>query len=254
MADVEEDEEEFSDEEDYGHDDSSDKDGKKKKQLIMAGGLVLGIIILAVVAAFFSGGFGSSKEEDENAESARKAKLVTGHGEVLTAAIPDLEPIPYPTEEANKAAKGDAAAKGEQQEADKATATGTMLANGEMVYTAGEAQEVGVANSAPGVVMVDQLQVEIGEHNEKRIEARILNQGGKFLHDVAVDILFLDSRGETVLARSVNPLVISGGLFGDKVQTLWPGRARKFIVDATDVPKSWSGALRPNVTSYSFVQ
>ena len=96
------------------------------------------------------------------------------------------------------------------------------------------------------------MKVQKGDNNVQIIQARIHNQSSKYLADVNLDILFLNSRGKTMFKRAINPLVVSGGLFGDKIQTLAPGASRIFIVDATEVPQGWSQEVNYTMVNYSF--
>ena len=69
-----------------------------------------------------------------------------------------------------------------------------------------------------------------------------------------VDILFMDDKDNILLRRSVDPLVVSGGLFGDKKKPLSPGESREFIVDATHPPSGWTDKLKAEVIYYQYAR
>ncbi|MBF0358218.1 MAG: hypothetical protein HQL70_06385 [Magnetococcales bacterium] len=234
-----------------GDSEADDKAKKKKKQIIIAGAIVgVVILIFIVVAMFFSGPEKSQAQIEEEEAKARKGMVVlTGYGELLVKKIPDLTPIPYSDDyekENEKSAPTPVAS------AKSGGVNRPVLPSGEVVYTAGDSTQVGKKENIPGVVLIDSLQVQKGDNNEQTVQARVQNQSSLFLAEVELDIIFLDGRGNTVLARGVNPLVISGGLFGDKVQTLAPGASRVFVVDATNVPPNWSGSVDYKMHSYRF--
>ncbi|MBF0194988.1 MAG: hypothetical protein HQL71_10540 [Magnetococcales bacterium] len=247
-----------SDEEvDPDDDDSSDEGGdseptpeqKKKKQLIMVGAIVAVVIVtLVVVGMFFSGPEKTQEQIEEEEAKARKGVIVlTGYGEFLFEKIPDLANIPYTDDTQQQDQLKDATA-----EKQITTGINEKLPSGEVIFTTGENKLPSKKQSDVGVVLVDNMKVQKGENNIQIIQARIINQSSKYLAEVHLDILFLNSRGKTMFKRGVNPLVISGGLFGDKIQTLAPGASRTFYVDATEVPRGWSQEVNYTLVNYSF--
>ncbi|MBF0455446.1 MAG: hypothetical protein HQL72_11600 [Magnetococcales bacterium] len=238
------DEEEVPEEGEEGGDSPQEK--QKKKQLFMAIGIVLGIVVIASVAYYFLSG-PSEGEGEEKEEGKRVATPLTGYGKLMVEAIPDLEAIPYPSQATQKA-KVVENATGDVSIIQKPV----VQANGEVIYTQGDTTQVGERHTMAGVVVVDQITVQTGEANEKRVQARVHNLSGRFLADLRVDMLFLDNQGRILLARGVNPLVVSGGLFGDKIRTLKPGSSRLFSLDATDIPTGWTGSVSAQVTGYWF--
>ncbi|MBF0445872.1 MAG: hypothetical protein HQL68_09790 [Magnetococcales bacterium] len=265
MADSELDEEEVSQEEvdppdEESYDDESSDDGggptpeqKKKKQLIMVGAIVgVVIVLLVVVGMFFSGPEKTQAQiEDEKAEKRKGVVVLTGYGEFLYEKIPDLANIPYADEVEQLEQTKDVTGAGEKK---ITIAKKSTLPSGEVVYTAGSNNIVGKKHTEDGVVLIANMQVQKGDNNEQVIQSRIHNQSSKYLANVNLDILFLNSQGKTMFKRAINPLVVSGGLFGDKIQTLAPGASRIFIVDATEVPQGWSQEVNYAVVDYSFVQ
>ncbi|MBF0446814.1 MAG: hypothetical protein HQL67_01290 [Magnetococcales bacterium] len=241
--------------EDFSEEEAQDPDSKrrneKKKQMIMAIALVVAIFLFSGVAYYFLSGSGVASEEGgERDEEGRRAGLrppkLTGHGIVLSKEIPDLPPIPYPRQ-------------GGEKEAAMADSSGMIqgeksvrLASGEVVYTLGDSEQTGTLQTAAGVVLIDQVKVQEGDNRERLLQARIHNLGSQYLSDVTLNIRFLSRTGQSVLERAINPLVISGGLFGDKVQTLSPGTSRLFVIDGTEVPGEWSGEISAQVVHYRF--
>ncbi|MBF0382171.1 MAG: hypothetical protein HQL69_14195 [Magnetococcales bacterium] len=246
---VNESDEESADDEDGGGELTPEQ--KKKKQLMLVGIIVGGMIVLLIaVGMFFSGPEKTQAQiEEEEAEARKGVVKITGYGEFLYEKIPDLANIPYSDEEEQQ----------EQMEEDDddggnrpAVMKKPKLPGGEVVYTAGAKKIIGKNKNQAGVVLVDNIQVQKGDNNEPLIQARIHNQSSQYLANVHIDILFLNSRGKTMFKRAINPLVISGGLFGDKIQTLAPGASRIFIVDATEVPKGWSQEVNYALVKYNF--
>ncbi|MEO5330920.1 MAG: methane monooxygenase/ammonia monooxygenase subunit B [Magnetococcus sp. YQC-5] len=101
-------------------------------------------------------------------------------------------------------------------------------------------------------VSVDQLAMVDMDTGEKRIKARLINHGHQKLTAAQVNIEFLNSSGQVVLSRAVNPLVVSGGIFGDQSEALAPGSSRPFYVLADDAPAGWSGKLGAKVMGFWF--
>ena len=228
----------------------SDEAAKKKKQMMMLAGLIVGVVLLLGIVGFFFSGSGSSEEEEEEGGYGGGVAVLTGYGELLIVKIPDLTPIPYSDAEDEKGQKSENGAESDKKNGNKSI----HLPNGEVIYTVGDQDQSGDEQTGGGVVMVDQMQVQNGENSEKLIQARVQNRGGRFLADVRIEVLFFNSRGKPILSRGINPLVISGGLFGDKVQTLAPGSSRIFFVDATDIPPGWSEDVSAKVISYRFAK
>jgi hypothetical protein len=261
VADSELDEEEVSQEEVDSSDEESSEDEeggggptpeqKKKKQLIMVGAIVGGVIVLLVVVSmFFSGPEKSQAQIEEEEAKARKGVVVlTGYGEFLYEKIPNLANIPYSDEAEQQKQIKEVSSKGRNK---NVVVKKPKLPGGEVVYTTGATKKVVKQYTDDGVVLIANMQVQKGDNNEQLIQARIHNQSSQYLADVHIDILFLNSRGKTMFKRAINPLVVSGGLFGDKIQTLAPGASRIFIVDATEVPQGWSQEVNYTMVNYSF--
>ncbi|MEO5376654.1 MAG: hypothetical protein H7832_02540 [Magnetococcus sp. DMHC-6] len=97
------------------------------------------------------------------------------------------------------------------------------------------------------LVVVDSVRIERKWDNQRWIEARILNRGGQTLKQAQVNFDFLGRGNEAVYQRKVNPLVVSGGLFGDEVAPLKPMEERIFLVSVDKIPASWEGRIEPRV-------
>ncbi|MBF0614379.1 MAG: hypothetical protein HQL92_04420 [Magnetococcales bacterium] len=117
-----------------------------------------------------------------------------------------------------------------------------------------EGEEPPAATLARDGVSVDQLSVVVMESGERNIQARLFNQGRHPLSAARVDMEFLNSKGDVVLVRPVNPLVVTGGLFGDQSEPLATGSARRFMVATDDTPASWSGKLAARIRDLQFGQ
>ncbi|MBF0270555.1 MAG: hypothetical protein HQL98_00575 [Magnetococcales bacterium] len=101
-------------------------------------------------------------------------------------------------------------------------------------------------------VSVDQLTVLVMESGERRVQGRVYNQGRQPLMAARVDIQFLNANGEVLLSRPINPMVVSGGVFGDQSEPLPAGTGRTFLVSTDDIPTSWSGKLAARVREIQF--
>ncbi|MBF0340392.1 MAG: hypothetical protein HQL95_05440 [Magnetococcales bacterium] len=101
-------------------------------------------------------------------------------------------------------------------------------------------------------VSVDQLLIIVLESGERRVQGRLFNHGGQQLSTARVNIEFLSASGQVVLIRPVNPLVVSGGIFGDQSEPLPPGTARRFLVATDDTPASWNGKVEAKVMEARF--
>ncbi|MBF0284413.1 MAG: hypothetical protein HQL51_08130 [Magnetococcales bacterium] len=98
-------------------------------------------------------------------------------------------------------------------------------------------------------VMVSGLEVKPNPMGERRIFGLLTNQSRRELMDAEVTVIFLDNRGNEIFRRTVRPLVVSGGVFGDAVVMLKPRGARAFSLSLERVPTGWS-QLKGMVVSY----
>lgn len=111
-----------------------------------------------------------------------------------------------------------------------------------------------------GLLIVDNMRVVSGreetgmETDASFIRALMSNKAKKPFVDAKIDIIFVDGKERILLRRSINPLVVSGGLFGDKVKPLYPGESREFVVDASQPPSGWTNQIRTEVVYYQFSQ
>lgn len=111
---------------------------------------------------------------------------------------------------------------------------------------------------AEGLLIVSNLQLnsdkaKAGSAPDKpRIHATLNNTSTRPVIDIRVDILFMDGKDRILSRRAINPLVVSGGLFGDKTKPLFPGETRGFQADATQPPSGWINQLKAEVVYYQF--
>ncbi|MBF0156180.1 MAG: hypothetical protein HQL57_03215 [Magnetococcales bacterium] len=55
------------------------------------------------------------------------------------------------------------------------------------------------------------------------------------------------------MTRKVNPLVVSGGFFGDRTQPLPAGRSRELSVDVDGAPGGWQGEVAVELSDLDLV-
>ncbi|MBF0263139.1 MAG: hypothetical protein HQL97_15020 [Magnetococcales bacterium] len=101
-------------------------------------------------------------------------------------------------------------------------------------------------------VSVDQLAIFILESGERRVQGRVYNHGNQPLIAARVQIEFLGNAGEVLTARPINPLVVSGGIFGDQSESLSAGAGRNFLVTTDELPANWNGKLSAKVIGAQF--
>ncbi|MBF0623150.1 MAG: hypothetical protein HQL54_14630 [Magnetococcales bacterium] len=99
-------------------------------------------------------------------------------------------------------------------------------------------------------VVVGNPRVESGVIGGRRLRAQVINRSDSSLSFAEVEIRFLGQDGAVLLTRLVNPLVISGGMFGDRSKPLAPGQVRTFGMSLSDVPPGWSGAVTFRLNRY----
>ncbi|MBF0427981.1 MAG: hypothetical protein HQL94_03600 [Magnetococcales bacterium] len=99
-----------------------------------------------------------------------------------------------------------------------------------------------------GDLAIENYSQIVMETGEVRINAHMFNHGRQPLAAAWVNIDFLNSNGEVLFTRAVNPLVVSGGIFGDQSAPLAEGTGRQFHVSADEVPFGWTGKVDAKVT------
>ena len=163
-------------------------------------------------------------------------KELAGEGYWLVNKIPDLPPIPYdPSKDLKSVTPGKAPS----------------------AITQGQSKnlpriEKGKSGDfVEGLLLVNSLWVELGE--TPQINGLLSNNSTHFLDDARVDILFMDGKNKILQRRSINPLVVSGGLFGDKIKPLFPGETRAIALDASQTPPGWINQLQAEVIYYQLV-
>ena len=85
------------------------------------------------------------------------------------------------------------------------------------------------------------------------LHALVSNKGANPMIEARVDMLFMDGTGQVLARRSVNPLVVSGGLFGDKIRPLQPGESREFEVDTSQLPAGWGSQIHAELVYYRYM-
>lgn len=209
-------------------------DLKDKRVLIMAGG---GALVLIIALWFgFRALFGSKGAEDLSASDAKidgKSK-----GEWVFAAIPDLPPLAFNP-------RKDWGADAVQLAQVSAVAQGKVKGGVRVERNKSPAFN-------PILIEVEQIQVDKNLPDLPRIQVRMNYTGNRILESARMDILFLDNKATVLGRRAVNPLVISGGLYGDRVKPLHPGEVRTFFADATQAPLGWMDQVSAELVHYQF--
>ena len=159
---------------------------------------------------------------------------LAGEGNWLISNIPDLPPIPFdPSKDWKSIATQKKALSETNQDKSKTLPRIEKGKSGDFVE---------------GLLTVSSLRVELDDM--PHIRALLSNNGTKYLDDARVDILFMDGKDKVLLRRSINPLVVSGGLFGDKTKPLFPGETREITLDASQTPPGWINQLKAEVIYY----
>ncbi|MBF0144630.1 MAG: hypothetical protein HQL84_00910 [Magnetococcales bacterium] len=238
---------------------------RKKVIFIVLGVIFLEIVTFAVYKVFFKapGDEAAVKNAAEQimAEEQLARKTVL-RGQWIAKNIPDLPPVPYKPIAVSAGSKSGGkrgisknmapSLDGLDSESSEEDAV-ERTSEGDIVFSVGETKWVGPKGEGDGVVVVDRLRVGVDTFGNRVIRGRIANQGHQSLAQVEVTVEFTEAGGAIVQSRRVNPLVVSGGLFGDRVQTLKPGDSRMFQLDATDLPDSWTGSVATRIDSHHFV-
>lgn len=238
------------------------KKGRQKEIIFLVSTIIAAIIIGLVLNKLYSKSNETAAVAEKKSQEIIEKKLaerkVVLRGHFTAEKIPDLEKTEAQGQ--GEAGKGD----GEKSSSDKQTQTVKdkkveedpsvkRTPKGDRIYTQGNKKMLGTREEAKGVVILDQIRVDVDEHKNRVIQGRIANQGSRSLAHVEAKIDFTDAGGGVLQSRLVNPLVVLGGIFGDQVQTLSPGDKRRFQLDASDLPGSWTGSLTMEVQAYHFV-
>lgn len=243
-------------------DELPEEDGKKsrKKEVILVGAIAVVIPLLAYVAfqflfSFKESDLGSKESGDTVLEKQKMERRTIVRGRWVAEAIPGLPTVPGKLVEVGSSGGGDVGASGKKNDGEVKVAEGDgeRTPGGDIVYTLGEKKWIGLAGAEEGVVVIDRVRVEMDDYGKRVVRGRIANQGIRSLSWVQLSVDFSDAHGGIVQTRLVNPLVISGGLFGDRIQTLQPGGSRTFQVDATDVSSAWSGTVATKIQFHHYL-
>ncbi|HAT48761.1 MAG: hypothetical protein HQL07_00910 [Nitrospirae bacterium] len=245
---------------------------KRKMVLIVIVTLVLEFVAFGVYQVFFKTEAVDKNEAKKKMEQLKEekklARKIVVRGHWFAERIPALPPLAYQSKYVSKGgasgvgkntASGGKTGGGEKAVSSHPPAQGAddedveRTAKGDVVYSEGEKKWLGAEGKDAGTVVVDRLQVVTDDFGGRTARGRIVNYGRQSLSRVTALLDFTQPDGGVVISRKINPLVISGGLFGDRIQTLQPGDSRIFQVDASDLPASWKGQVAVLVQSYHFV-
>ncbi|MBF0187748.1 MAG: hypothetical protein HQL50_07470 [Magnetococcales bacterium] len=97
-------------------------------------------------------------------------------------------------------------------------------------------------------VILTNIRVERGMMRGSRIRADLINRTEAALKDVIVAVYFHDRDGLPIDGKMFNPLMVSGGIFGDKLSPLKSGRKRTFGLTIDDAPANWGGEVTMELT------
>lgn len=247
------DDSEEMDEDLHGHEGGVDKE--KKKQYLLALIFVIGLPLLVFSSYSMLSGFkgigASDKEKLEIRQAERKAaRRVILRGSWHAETIPELPVISYAIVGQESSQKDETETKREEIVSEDEE---SRTAEGELIFSSGLKKWLGPVQTEEGVVLIDRIREEKGGSGDRSIKARISNLGSQSLSEVQLEFRFKDNAGKVLQTRKINALVVAGGLFGDRSQTLSPGVNRTFEVDATQLPSAWSGVVEAEVLSYCYL-
>ncbi|MEG3639585.1 hypothetical protein [Magnetococcus sp. PR-3] len=87
---------------------------------------------------------------------------------------------------------------------------------------------------------------------ERRALSSLSNSGEHALTGARVVMEFLDRNDKPVEQRTINPLVVAGGVLGDVEKPIAPGERRPFAASLNNISSSWSGKVRATVEGMQF--
>lgn len=103
-------------------------------------------------------------------------------------------------------------------------------------------------------IVIANLRVTTNRLGEREVVGEVNNQSPLELIEAVVTLQFLSKSDKKVMERDINPLVISGGIFGDEAVVLGPGKTHTFVIPASDIPTTWSGKVKAEVKHYKTTQ
>lgn len=201
----------------------------KNNRLVMIGGAALVVILLVVLGLVFFGG-----PSDE--ELANSGEVVQGAW--LTTNIPELPPIPFDPHK-------DWGAATEQ--------LSQLSADTQVTIRGGVRIERGKSRGFDErLIVINHAKLDKSVADMPRVQVEIDHFGTRIVDDARLDLLFLDGHGRVLGRRAVNPLVVSGGLYGDKASPLNPGEKRELYIDASNAPEGWTSHVAAEIIYYRF--
>ncbi|MBF0160789.1 MAG: hypothetical protein HQL88_00740 [Magnetococcales bacterium] len=200
---------------------------KNKRTLMIAGAALLAILLLVVGYRLL---FGSSRGEEEGGGKVK--------GAWVPNAIPDLPPLIFDPQKDWGA---------------PAVQLAQLNAASRARVKAGVRIEKGRSSSFDDeLIVIEQLQVDKSVAEWPRIRIALRYNGDRVIDEAKLDVLFLDSKATLLARRAINPLVVSGSMFGDKMQPLHPGELRNVVVDATQAPLGWLDRVSVELIYYRY--
>ena len=198
---------------------------KNKRTLMIAGAALLAIILLWVGYLLL---FGSSQEDEETQIE----------GEWAPSVIPALPPIVFNPQTdwgapAVKLSQLNAAYRAKVK-------AGIRIEKGKSPTFDNE------------LILIKRVETDKSVAESPRIQVSIRYNGERVIDSARMDILFLDNRSTVLGRRAINPLVVSGSMFGDRIQPLQPSELRALTVDATQAPLGWVDQVAAEIIYYQF--
>ncbi|WP_143711390.1 hypothetical protein [Magnetococcus marinus] len=122
-------------------------------------------------------------------------------------------------------------------------------------------QQAGPESDQPIVqgIRLERVRVGLSESHyppapkdERRALSSLSNSGEHTLTSARVVMEFFDHKEQLIEQRTVNPLVIAGGVLGDVEKPLAPGEHRPFAATVSNLSSTWSGKVRARIEGMQF--
>lgn len=117
---------------------------------------------------------------------------------------------------------------------------------------AAEAAAKGLSLDPRDQLLILRLRTERREDGSRVVTGLLVNTSTLLLKRLEVRLEGVDARGGVVHDKKVDPLVVSGGVFGDVRRDLQPDRDHSFEIAVDDFPASWQGEVRATILDADF--
>ncbi|MGN7610474.1 hypothetical protein ACQZV8_00125 [Magnetococcales bacterium HHB-1] len=224
----------------------SDTEKQEKRQkiivlIILASVIILPIIIMnfdtdsGVFSGLIEGGaIGKSVNASEGSEGGGEDKKQKKKGDLAEVSLSAAE-------------KEKQAEKMRQIKKNKVASSGGS--------TRGKAGSDSDVEQSKRPIEVTDLTVRTNRDGKKVLSGNLVNRTKQTLASVIIDISFHDVHRHKVGQKKVDPLVISGGIFGDKRRFLSGGKIHPFTIVPNNIKPKWhDGYVRAQVTHARFAK